>query len=211
MKRITANHMLLRVPESRFAGDRINRLFNIPRTLLEILTATDGAWEYCDNVDRIDLACFTGEIPKAVLREWLARMTSRACESTRVTDPRTLAVVEALRADAVTKATHDEASEAVTAASQAAREISREAVAEKLAAAITVTACQVASGAAWAISTNTTGETLRSAAWNTARAVALAGGYDYHRERAKLQAERRKQHSDLLELVIVAIEEANDG
>ena len=92
-----------------YTDARLAALYDRPMTPLEVMTRADGKWADVTDADRAWVGYQAGVMTRPHLRECLARMLERLGASGRLTDPRSLAVIPALRSDRVKAEVIDDA------------------------------------------------------------------------------------------------------
>lgn len=101
-----------------YSDERLAELYDHPHTLTEVLTRDDGRWADVPIIDR--LWVFFRAVTPTTLNEFLARMLERLKDAGKLTDPRSLAVIPALRSGTMTQEIIDAAYAAACAADAAA-------------------------------------------------------------------------------------------
>ena len=97
-----------------YSDERLAELYDHPHTLTEVLTRDDGRWADVPIIDR--LWVFFRAVTPTTLNEFLARMLERLKDAGKLTDPRSLAVIPALRSGTMTQEIIDAAYAADAAA-----------------------------------------------------------------------------------------------
>jgi hypothetical protein len=172
---------------SRLAAGRIEF------TLREILACAKN------DRDRIWVVTRPGVLSESQRREWLARLVARALARVESPDPRSAAVVAALRGDQVTPAVRNAVANAsANAAAAAASAYAATAAATAAAATANAAATATAYAAAYAAAAADAAYDAATAAAYAAYAAAYA--YAATAYAAAYAAERASQISDALEL-----------
>lgn len=136
----------LRKRRACYPDTLLRTLFPQARTLAEVLTLAEGQWVTVPATDRVWVAIQPGVLTRPQLLEFLARVVERALSRVENPDPRIVAVVAALRVDAVTMEVVAAAEAAYAAAYAAANDAAS--AAEAAYAAAEAAACVAASAAA---------------------------------------------------------------
>ena len=158
-----------------YSDDRLAELYGNGKTPEQVATLRDGLWADVSDTDRCWILWrVISTKNKAGMRECLARMLERVLPAN--CDPRSRAVIEAIRQDVVT--------EEIIAAAYAAEASARAATAANASAAEDAYAARVAYAA--------------SLAYAAGRASVYAA---YAADAASENAERRAQISDILEFL----------
>lgn len=106
----------LREQNACYSNESLEALFPQPRSLKEVLTLQEGEWEHVPDKDRVWVALQPGILSPEILFELLARFVERVLKAVEDPDPRSAAVVEALRKGEVSKEVAAKAEDAYSAA-----------------------------------------------------------------------------------------------
>ncbi len=157
--------------------ESLELLYPKPKTLLEVMTCKAGLWADVPNKDRIWVMTMETH---PWTNEWLARLVERANPK----DPRSRAVIAALRSSKVSQTIIDAASAAAHAAAVAADAVAASAAHDAAYAAAYASYAYTAAVAA--------DDAYHAAAWAADAAAVRPAAYD---------AERQKQVDDAIELI----------
>ena len=102
-----------------FLSERLEKLFDRPLTVEEVLTRQDGEWASVPIEDRFWVVLRDGVLPDRTLRLFAAACAEKACQDANWTDPRSLAAIQAARDFADGKITAEELDAAWAAAAVA--------------------------------------------------------------------------------------------
>ena len=105
--------------EACYPSERLEKLFDRPLTVEEVLTRQDGEWASVPIEDRFWVVLRDGVLPDRTLRLFAAACAEKACQDANWTDPRSLAAIQAARDFADGKITAEELDAAWAAADAA--------------------------------------------------------------------------------------------